>query len=647
MKSLRSGIDRPSIGRHAQSIVWQVKALAVKVQNTLVSASGKHVKIPRHSPSLIALAQGEACDPHRLEWLVPPIRTLEERVRMAERCRDADGLPKVINAGAVVTQPDGTQVQMMHNGIKVVAGGYYGAWMMDLITRCEGHHEPQEEVLFAEVMKHVGADATMFELGGFWAFYSIWFLSKGDRRRSFVVEPDPKHMDVGRANAHLNGVEPVFIPAFAGRQSAPSATFVTEASGPIALPCVSVPAMMDIYGIERLDVLHCDAQGIELSVLESCANLATTGRLSWVIVSTHSHQISKDPLTHQRCLATLLQAGAVILAEHDVQESFSGDGLIVAKFGAVPPGWRTPRLTYNRSSESLFRNPLYDLATAITTPPAAAEPIEPPPTSSGDTKCLTTQGELRVIMKDCALGLAGDRILLPFDQVMFPRIIANNGWALEALGFLEHHIDPCQSYAVLDIGANIGLFTRQLATRFANIGHFICVEAEPENFRALQYNVASLLGERGALYNVALSHAEGQTRFFRDRENFGNYSLNDDAMRDRPFDTVMVKSVAADRWLVENVRVQTNERLIWKSDTQGYDELIISLTPLSVWDRIDAAIIELWRINKPDFDEAAFRHRIDSFPNKSIGLGNRSTTAEIIAFLSGNDWHHDDLFLWR
>jgi hypothetical protein len=108
--------------------------------------------------------------------------------------------------------------------------------------------------------------------------------------------------------------------------------------------------------------LHCDAQGVELAVLESCLDLMQAGRLGWLVISTHAHQISGDPLTHQRCLALLRHAGAAIMAEHEVSESFSGDGLIVAKFGGVPAGWVMPGLSYNRASESLFRNPLYDLA---------------------------------------------------------------------------------------------------------------------------------------------------------------------------------------------------------------------------------------------------------------------------------------------
>jgi hypothetical protein len=112
-----------------------------------------------------------AYDPRQLETQVPVMCTVEERIQIATRCRDADVLPKVADAGAVIRQPDGTAVQIMHNGVKVLAGGYYGDWMQELITRCRGHHEPQEELLFAEVLRHLPGEATMIELGGFWSFY--------------------------------------------------------------------------------------------------------------------------------------------------------------------------------------------------------------------------------------------------------------------------------------------------------------------------------------------------------------------------------------------------------------------------------------------------------------------------------------------
>ena len=313
---------------------------------------------------LSTISQLEAYDVHRLEEVVPLIRSPQERIRITALCRDADVLPRVVDAGAVVQQEDGTFAQIMHNGVRVLAGGYCGSWMQNLITRCRGVHEPQEEVAFAEIMKHLADDATMIELGAYWSYYSIWFLTRGLGRRAIAVEPDPAHLEVGRTNARLNACEPQFVQAFVGRRSAPPSKFKTVDSGEVELPCTSLPDLVESHAVEHVDLLHCDAQGLELDILESCQDLAAAGRLGWVVVSTHSHHITGDPLTHQRCLALLARAGAAILAEHDVQESFSGDGLIVAKFGLVPKSWQTPKLSYNRYSESLFRNPLYDLASA-------------------------------------------------------------------------------------------------------------------------------------------------------------------------------------------------------------------------------------------------------------------------------------------
>jgi hypothetical protein len=78
---------------------------------------------------LSAAAQVERLDPAHLEQLVPTACSDEERVAIVMRYNDADSLPKAVNAGAIVTEPDATLVQIMHDGIKVLAGGYHGAWM--------------------------------------------------------------------------------------------------------------------------------------------------------------------------------------------------------------------------------------------------------------------------------------------------------------------------------------------------------------------------------------------------------------------------------------------------------------------------------------------------------------------------------------
>lgn len=362
--------------------------------------------------------------------------------------------------------------------------------------------------------------------------------------------------------------------------------------------------------------------------------------MRWFIISTHAESISGDPLTHQRCLAVLREIGATILVEHDVHESFSGDGLIVAKLGPVPSDWSPPSISYNRYSEALFRNPLYDLAECRSQRAAGA-------LDRATSAHLRPRGGLFELRVDGALGRRGDALLMPFDDTMYPAVARDGGWSLETLQFLEARVVASRPYVVVDIGANVGLFSRQTALRFPNVTRLVCVEPESSNFEALQYNLRGVLGERAELWNVALSDHEGLMEFYRDLENIGNYSLNDDAMRDRPFDTVQVQCVDTRRWMVDHLPPDPDVALIWKSDTQGYDELIVSLTPTSVIERVEIAIMELWRIRKPTFDVAAFRARIDSFPNKRLGADLMCTTAEVLEFLSGDDWHHEDLYLWK
>ena len=298
--------------------------------------------------------------------ILPPL-LLDNRLRaeMTVKCRDCDAIPKVPDAGKVV-QIDGIAAQIMHNGVLVVAGGYYGEWMTDIITRLQGHHEPQEELVFHEVLKHVPPRATMLELGGFWSYYSLWFKSQhGDTRRSYVVEPDPGNIGVGRSNAALNGYEITFVQGCVGADDKVATNFKTESSGEISVPQISIPTFLREHGLSHLDVLHCDTQGAETEIIRSCEGLFRSGAIRFAIFATHSHHISGDPLTHQRCLAMLEQFGGTILAEHDVHESFSGDGLIAVHFGPQPIAWAAPSLSLNRYSTSLFRNPLYDLAENI------------------------------------------------------------------------------------------------------------------------------------------------------------------------------------------------------------------------------------------------------------------------------------------
>ncbi len=286
------------------------------------------------------------------------------RIAMTAACPDCDSVPKVDGAGAVV-QGDGYRYQLMHNGVRVLEDCYYGRWMTELIRLLRGHHEPQEERVFHELLKHVEPGAAMLELGCFWAYYSLWFQSRIADARNVMVEPDPNNLAAGRKNFALNNRTGRFIQACVGSASAPARPFVCESDGVTReIPYVSVDDLVRDEALDRLDILLVDTQGAELATLEGAVKTIEAGKLRFVLLSTHHHSISHDPILHQRCLQFLRKRGAHIISEHSVAESYSGDGLILASFleadKLIPP----IEVSRNRASTSLFRECEFDLAEA-------------------------------------------------------------------------------------------------------------------------------------------------------------------------------------------------------------------------------------------------------------------------------------------
>lgn len=202
----------------------------------------------------------------------------QRRIDLTTSCRDADAIPKVAGAGEVIDR-DGKTVQVMHNGILIEAGCYYGAWMTEIIRRLRGHHEPQEEAAFHVVVERIRADPppepVMIELGSFWAYYSLWMARSLPAARLVLVEPDHANLEAGRRNMALNRQRARHIHAAVGMPDGASAELICESDGvrrPVAL--VSVDGIMQREGLDHVDLLLCDAQGAELTMLDGLVELS-------------------------------------------------------------------------------------------------------------------------------------------------------------------------------------------------------------------------------------------------------------------------------------------------------------------------------------------------------------------------------------
>lgn len=255
-----------------------------------------------------------------------PTARWEDRIALVVTSPDNSKIDRVPQAGQV--QEDH---QRMHNGIKIRLGSYYDYGNTLLLQQNQGVHEPQEEYVFQEVLKVIPPGGTMLELGSYWAFYSMWFCQQVPSARCFMVEPDPYKMNFGRQNFHFNQMEGTFIKGFVADQSDTSTS----------TPTLAVDEILHAQNIDHLHILHADIQGYEYAMLQGAKTALQQQMADFIFISTHSNEL------HAQCRACLLHYDYQIIADANLDESYSWDGLLVAKSAKAP---RLPTLAIEKRS---------------------------------------------------------------------------------------------------------------------------------------------------------------------------------------------------------------------------------------------------------------------------------------------------------
>lgn len=480
---------------------------------------------------------------------LPPGCSLRQRVTMTTGCRDADAIPKVQGAGEVFTHR-GRRVQRMHEGTLVPADGYYGAWSTKIIRRLRGHHEPQEELLFHHLLRQCSRGARMIEVGAFWAYYTSWFLRAVPESTAVCVEPDAAHAATGAETLALNGLSATWVKAAVGRTHRPAMIIRRESDGrSVEVPCHSLPSLLDEVGWSPVDILHIDAQGAETGFLESIADGLPRLRLRFLVVSTHEERISGSPTTHEDCLRTIRRLGGVILAEHTVEESFSGDGLIVASLDPRDAAIPLPSISRNVAENAFLAKP------------------EPP--GGSVTLARTWIGTMLVRTRDEVIGRAlrtGGR----FEEDAVPEVVR---FLRRTRGF--------EPGLFVDIGANVGThLIRAIRGRLFSAG--LAVEMDPDTFRLLTANAAlNIAGPGPMLFNVAVGDREGEAEMERSPDNFGDHRIvpagpaRDGRYGEAKRSRHSVRMTTLDRVEAESGRLFDASALVW-IDTQGYEGHVLA-----------------------------------------------------------------------
>jgi hypothetical protein len=204
----------------------------------------------------------------------------------------------------------------LHNGNRVAATGdyaYYGEFS-SILSLNRGVHEPLEEYVFQETIKHLCKAPVMLELGCYWAHYSMWLAKHRQDASLFLVDPNAANLAVGKRNFQINGFLGEFIEAMVAKDHFEVDQFCARA------------------GLADIDILHADIQGYELEMLDSAWATLLNQRIKYAFVSTHSQAY------HAAVENVFEQHGYRVEISSDFElDTTSHDGLVFASRSDLAP----------------------------------------------------------------------------------------------------------------------------------------------------------------------------------------------------------------------------------------------------------------------------------------------------------------------
>ncbi|MCB0192834.1 MAG: FkbM family methyltransferase [Anaerolineae bacterium] len=247
---------------------------------------------------------------HRLTVPRSALETAERDIRLVRSCPDYKRIPRVGDAGKI---KNGKLI--MHNGVKILPGSYYGYGNLKFLQATGGIHEPQEEYVFSKVLEIMPPGAVMLELGAYWSFYSLWFSQAVKSPKCYLVEPILSNLNYGKKNFALNEAKANFTQAYIGKSS----VLVND------IWQISVDDFLKEHKIPHLNILHADIQGQELEMLKGATHHIAQRKIDYMFISTHSNQLHKD------CQDFLIRNRYSVIASANLDASYSPDGVIVAR----------------------------------------------------------------------------------------------------------------------------------------------------------------------------------------------------------------------------------------------------------------------------------------------------------------------------
>lgn len=207
------------------------------------------------------------------------------------------------------------------------------------------------------------------------------------------------------------------------------------------------------------------------------------------------------------------------------------------------------------------------------------------------------------------LGKKQEKLVLPLDEIITPKIFNEAKWDYYIVEFIKKNIRSKDNHFI-DIGANIGLITRQLQYLDLEIKKYFCFEPEVNTFNILKKN---LKNSNAYLFNFGLSNKARKTKLFMSDSNKSDNSFYFNKNRNSQSSIVSFKN--ANRVLSQIIKKNKINNIIYKSDTQGMDEEIFLNLNKSILDKTYLLIMEVSNFDLISKKKNLFLKKLKIFKN--------------------------------
>ena len=242
------------------------------------------------------------------------------------------------------------------------------------------------------------------------------------------------------------------------------------------------------------------------------------------------------------------------------------------------------------------------------------------------------------LTKNTRMGNVGDILYLPNDAYLAWWLMKYGEIKYPISDVVKNNLKEDNHYTFIDIGANVGFTSREVCLKNSNINQIICVEPVKDTFSCLEKNTAQF--QKKLLFNFALGQNNSTEEIYIDDANNGNASLVQSMMKTSKYKSYKTQNIeikSVDNFFANISNEINDQELIIKIDTQLYDELIVSLLPDNIMNKIQMLCYELTclkGIQGPEFSIKKFENNINNFNkiwSEELGEINKEELIKITA----------------